>query len=92
MAIFVRCKDLRLEGQCVPPISDKVQVCIHKNMTVWIVNTSEETVECNSGELFGVNVGEFVEKAIGQLQLASQSFFLSRSREGNAGRLLAFPL
>ena len=55
-------------AQCVPPISDKVQISITKDtMELWLVNTGEETVTLDSGELFGFNLGAFTEKTVGRV-------------------------
>ena len=60
---------LRLQGQCIPPVNDKVQVCIDKNLSVWLANATEETLEVSSGELFGFNVGEYIDKTPGAFQI-----------------------
>lgn len=61
------CHLVRLMAQCVPPISDKVQISITKdNLEVWMVNTGSDTVTLESGELFGFNLGTFSEKTVGR--------------------------
>jgi len=51
----------------VPPVSDKVQVVVtDQPLAVYLLNTTDETINLESGELFGFNVGSFADKALGQ--------------------------
>ena len=56
---------LRCIAKSVPPLSEKLQVCVGKDLSVWLVNTDPGPFEVQSGELFGFNVGSFSEKGIG---------------------------
>ena len=74
-------------AQTIPPLSDKIQCCVDKELSVWLVNASEtETVNVSCGELFGFNLGKFSEKTPGRgvwfgvlNSMDKQSFMMLRS-------------
>ena len=54
----------RLIAQCIPVISDKIQVCVSKDFSLWLANPTDQKIDLESGELFGYNVGQYDQKPL----------------------------
>lgn len=62
---FISFAKPRLIACAVPPLSNKLQVAVCKEMSVWLYNEHESAILATSGELFGFNSGQFVERTVG---------------------------
>lgn len=58
--------------KCVATSNAKLKVAVTKGFEVWLLNDTEESLDISHGELFGFNVGNFTDRAVGRAKVKSQ--------------------